>query len=65
MIKNVLSELGGIGIYGVVSICLFFVVFTGAVVWALCQKKTFLKAMSGLPLNDGTINSKVKGDSNE
>ena len=52
MIQNVLRELGGIGIYGVVSVCLFFLVFTVALVCALVQKKPFLQSMSVLPLQD-------------
>lgn len=52
MIQNVLKEIGGIGIYGTISICLFFIVFTGALVWAFLQKKPFLNAMSSLPLRD-------------
>lgn len=64
MIKNVLQDIGGVGIYGVVSICLFFTVFSGALVWAFLQKKSFLKEMSVLPLEDGSQSSTRKG-SNE
>ncbi len=52
MIENVLSDIGGIGVYGVISICIFFTVFVGAVVWMLCLKKPYLNAMSALPLED-------------
>ena len=38
--------------YGVISICLFFAVFLGVLVWAFCLKKSYLKAMSELPLDD-------------
>lgn len=50
MIKNVLQDIGGIGLYGVISICLFFTIFTSAFLWALFQKKSFCAAMSVLPL---------------
>jgi hypothetical protein len=53
MIKNVLSDIGGIGIYGVISICLFFAVFTGALVWSMLLKKADLHSRSLLPLDDG------------
>jgi len=53
MIKNVLNEIGGVGIYGVISVCLFFIVFLGALVLALRHKQPFLKKMSALPLEDG------------
>ena len=63
-LKNVVSEIGGVGIYGIVSICLFFAVFTGAIVWAMSLKKPFLKNMSGLPLEDGSTPN-AKGPSHE
>ena len=53
MIKNILQDIGGIGIYGVISICLFVTVFSGALIKASLLRKPFLKAMSRLPLEDG------------
>ena len=53
MIQNALKEIGGVGIYGMISICLFFLVFSGALVWACLQKKSFLNSMGALPLQDG------------
>jgi hypothetical protein len=65
MIKNVLSDIGGVELYGIISICLFFVVFIGAVLWAVALKKPFLKSMSQLPLDDGEKASSAKGNSHE
>ncbi len=53
MIQNVLQDIGGIGLYGVISVCLFFLVFSGALLWALALKKPHLNSMSVLPLDDG------------
>lgn len=53
MIKNVLTDIGGIGIYGVVSICLFFIVFTGSLVLSLRMKKSVADGIGALPLDDG------------
>ena len=53
MIKNVLTSIGGIGLYGMISVCLFFLVFTVAFIHACLLKKTFLNSMSALPLDDG------------
>ena len=61
MIKNVLSDIGGVGLYGIISVCLFFIIFTTAIVWALLHKKSYCQTMSALPLDDGAIPS-VKGD---
>jgi len=58
MIKNVAHDLGGIGVYGIVSILIFFLFFTGMVVWALCARKSYVEKMQVLPLEDGSVNSK-------
>jgi hypothetical protein len=50
MIQNVLQSIGGIGIYGIISICLFFGAFVGIVIWAACLKKPYVKSMRDLPL---------------
>jgi hypothetical protein len=52
MIKNILQDIGGIGLYGVVSLCLFFSVFTGALFWTAIQRAQFCKRMGALPLED-------------
>lgn len=57
MIKNVLAGIDGIGIYGVISICIFFTFFSGMLLWAFLKKKNYLKHMSALPLDGGEKNS--------
>jgi hypothetical protein len=52
MIEHVVSRIGGVGLYGVISISLFFAVFVGVLVWTLCLKKPYLVAMRQLPLED-------------
>jgi len=59
MIKNILQDIGGIGLYGVTSLCLFFGVFSGALLWALLHRPAFCNRMSALPLDD------EKGSSHE
>ena len=51
MIQNVLSRIGGVGMYGVISICLFFAVFIGVLLWTLGLKKSYLNKMRELPLD--------------
>ena len=50
MVENVLSRMGGVGLYGVISILLFFAVFIGVVVWMIGLKKPYLEEMRTLPL---------------
>lgn len=63
MIQNVLTNIGGVGVYGVISIALFFVFFTGMLIWAVCLKKSYLSSMSELPL-DGESASESASTSN-
>jgi len=55
MIRNVLTHTGGIAVYGIVSVCLFFAVFAAAVVWTLVQRASHVRHMGRLPLDDGEI----------
>ena len=52
MIQNVLHHIGGVGIYGVLSVCLFFAFFATVLLWALCIKKPYVDSMQQLPLDD-------------
>lgn len=65
MIKNVLTDIGGIGIYGVISVVLFFTVFGGSLIWAFLLRKSFLNDMSRLPLEDGVQTNQQKGISHD
>ena len=56
MVENVLSKMGGVSMYGIISICLFFAVFIGVLVWMVGLKKSYIKEMGELPL-DGTSGS--------
>lgn len=53
MIKAVLEHIGGVGVYGVISICLFFAVFVGVLIWVARMKRAHADTMAALPLNDG------------
>lgn len=52
MIQNVLSRIGGVENYGIISISLFFVTFLGVMIWAFGLKKSYLNTMRDLPLAD-------------
>ena len=51
MIQNVLNGIGGVSVYGVISIGLFFAFFLGMLIWAIRLKKSYLKSMGQLPLD--------------
>ncbi len=52
MIKNILTHIDGIELYGVLSILLFFAVFGGMLVWAFCLRRADLDAMRCIPLEE-------------
>lgn len=53
MYKEVLEKISGIGLYGVVSIAIFFAFFAGMLYWAFALKKNYLTKMGNLPLDGG------------
>ena len=52
MIQNVLHHIGGVANYGIISLCLFFAVFAGVLIWVFRLKKTELDSTAALPLED-------------
>jgi hypothetical protein len=55
MMENVMNHIGGVGVFGVISICIFFTFFTGMLIWSARLKKNYLHTMQSLPLEDGQI----------
>ena len=60
MYQNVLTGIDGIGLYGVISIAIFFSFFTGMLIWAFRQKPNHLNRMAELPLEGGEMHSTAK-----
>ena len=52
MIKNVLQEIGGLGVYALTSLLLFFTVFTGALIWTFLQRASVCRKMESLTLEE-------------
>lgn len=61
MIKNVLQEVGGLGAYALISLLLFFTVFTGAIVFTFLQRASLCRKMESLPLEDEDTIKAPKG----
>ena len=56
-IRNIFHHMNGIEIFGVISLCLFFIFFGGMLLWASRLKKNYLNSMQDLPLDGGEKNS--------
>jgi cytochrome c oxidase cbb3-type subunit IV len=50
MYKNVLQAIEGIGIFPIISMLIFLVVFLAAIIWVLRVDKNHLQRMAELPL---------------
>jgi len=50
MIKNVLLDIGGVGIYGIIALSIFFLFFSGMLMWVLSLKKGYLNQAGIMPL---------------
>ena len=53
MEEKIVSSVNGVAMYGVISISIFVVFFTGTLIWAFCLKNRYLGHMGNLPLEDG------------
>ena len=51
MIENVMNKMGGVGVFGLISICIFFAFFVGMLLWTVRLKKPYLNSMRELPLD--------------
>jgi cbb3-type cytochrome oxidase subunit 3 len=50
MIKNVLLDIGGVSIYGIIALSIFFLFFSGMLIWVLNLKKGYLNQAGSMPL---------------
>ena len=51
--RRFVTAIGGIDVFGMISIVLFVTVFVGVLIWAFTRRQDFLKNMSAMPLEDG------------
>ena len=54
MIKSILTHIGGIEHYGIISMCLFVFVFVGMLIWVSSMKKAHLNKMAAAALEPET-----------
>lgn len=62
MIRNVLTHIGGVEMYGILSILFFFSFFIGMLVWVFRLRRPHLDTMAALPLQEEA--AAVTSDSN-
>lgn len=52
MIRNVLQAISGIEIYPIISLIIFFGLFTAVLIWYFKVDKAHVQIMESLPLHD-------------
>jgi hypothetical protein len=55
--KHYLESITGVGIYPLVSLLIFFVFFTGLVVWAVKANKNYINELKNIPLGNQNDNN--------
>ena len=60
MFKQIFESMSDIGIFGMIAMILFILIFIGVVVWTIRADKNYLKKMENMPLDSSHIN----GDKN-
>ena len=56
-IKGNLENIDGVAIYPLISLLIFFVFFVVLFWWVFTAKKSHIKEVSNIPLNDHTVNA--------
>lgn len=55
MYKNILQSIQDIEIWPAISLVIFFLFFTGILIWVMLMNKKHVREMENLPLEDGTV----------
>lgn len=56
MISDFLSSIEGVAVYPIITLVLFFAIFSGLVVWVLKMSKSYTTEMENLPLDNNENN---------
>jgi hypothetical protein len=53
IVINTLEQIGGVEIYPIISLVIFFVLFTAVAYLSLTAKKEYIDEMKQMPFNEG------------
>ncbi|MBT3252215.1 MAG: CcoQ/FixQ family Cbb3-type cytochrome c oxidase assembly chaperone [Candidatus Marinimicrobia bacterium] len=60
MIRHIFSPESGVGVFPIISLIIFLLIFAGVMYWVVTMKKPFIEKMSSLPLDSDNISQKGK-----
>jgi cytochrome c oxidase cbb3-type subunit 4 len=52
MFSQNLSAIDGVSIFPIISLVLFFVIFSGVLYWVLKKDKSYMESLANIPLQD-------------
>lgn len=52
MFSQNLSSIDGVSIFPIISLVLFFVIFSGVLYWVLKKDKSYMESLANMPLQD-------------
>lgn len=53
IVINTLEQIGGVEIYPIISLLIFFILFSAMVYLVMTSKKEYIDEMKNMPLDDG------------
>jgi len=56
MFKQIFESMSDIGIFGLIAMIFFFLIFLGIIYWTIRVDKKYLKKMENMPLESSNIN---------
>ncbi len=65
MFSQNLSSIDGVSIFPIISLVLFFVIFSGVLFWVLKKDKSYMEKLANIPLqenNDIELNEESKNE---
>lgn len=59
MFSNLLESMSGVELFGLISLLLFFTIFTLVLFWTLKVDKNYIDKMKNLPLDSSNLNGDI------
>ena len=65
MFSQNLSSIDGVSIFPIISLVLFFVIFSGVLFWVLKKDKSYMEKLANIPLQENNDIELIEESKNE
>mgnify|MGYP000898200245 CR=1 FL=1 len=55
MFSQNLSSIEGVSIFPIITLVLFFLIFSGVLIWVFKRDKSYIETLSNIPLQDNSL----------